>query len=715
MSGLRSSPPAAGSNPMLSKAPKLRTLTVALTFIALSGSAALAQKRYDPGATDTEIKIGNIMPYSGPAAAYGIIGKTEAAYFRMVNERGGINGRKINFISYDDAYSPPKAVEQARKLVESDKVLLVFNPLGTPSNIAIQKYLNGKKVPQLFVASGATRWGQPTEFPWTMGWGPSYQTEARVYARYILQNKPDAKIGVLYQNDDFGKDYLQGLKDGLGTRASSMIVATEAYDVTEQTVDARVAKLQQAGVDVFVSVTTPKFATQSIRKAAAIDWYPVYLQCSVSVAVQSVLKPAGLQNAKGILSTTYWKGPTHPAWKNDAGVARYTAFMAKYLPDADLGDGSVWYAYAVAQTLVQVLKQAGDTLTRENVMRQAASLHDFVPDTFTPGIRIDTAANDFYPIEQLKMMRFDGENWQAFGDAIGGELGGRSTPSTSSPVETTNPSPVDSKPASEPAIVQAQPPRPPVQQAEQPARPPVAPVQPPADYGRRVALVIGNSAYKNAPALPNPKRDAMIVAETLRKVGFQSVTLQTDLGRDAMVNAIRDFARLAQTADWAVVYFAGHGMEVGGTNYLLPVDAVIDSDLDVQLAAVTLGQILNATQRATKLSVVILDACRNNPYANQMQRTAASRGTASRGLARIEPDVGTLVLYAARDGETASDGDGDNSPFANALVKELQAPGVDVRRVFDLVRDDVQDMTKRQQMPYTYGSVSGRQNFYFVR
>jgi branched-chain amino acid transport system substrate-binding protein len=687
---------------MTSRAFRLATLPVAAALIAGSIGAATAQKRYDTGATDTEIKIGNIMPYSGPASAYGLIGKTEDAYFRMINDQGGINGRKITFISYDDGYSPPKAVEQARKLVESDEVLLIFGSLGTPSNTAIQKYMNFKKVPQLFLASGATRWGRPVEFPWTMGWQPPYQTESRVYARYLLQNRPNARIGVLYQNDDFGKDLLQGLKDGLGARAASMIVLQEPYETSEPTVDAHIRKLKQAGVDTLLSFTTPKFATQSLRTAGEIGWKPFYIQSNVSALTESVLKPAGLQNAQDIVSANYVKDPGHPFWKNDAGTVRYTAFVAKYLPGTEPRDGNVVYGYGAAQALVQVLKQAGDNLTRENVMRQAASLKDFVPDTVFPGIRINTAANDFYPIEQMKLIRFKGESWEAFGDVIGGELDGRSTP----PVGVNPPTlaPVVAQPAPAPVVVQPKP-------------APVVAQPAPADFGRRVALVIGNSTYKNAPALPNPTRDATSVADVLRRLGFQSVTLQTDLGREALVNALRDFARTAQSADWAVVYFAGHGMEVGGVNYLLPVDAAIESDLDMPFAALPLSQVLNATERAQKLRVVILDACRSNPYAARMKRTdtLASRSVVARGFARVEPDPGTLVVYAAKDGETASDGDGGNSPFTAALVKNLQTPGVEVRRLFDNVRDDVQDLTKRQQMPYTYGSVSGRQDFYFLR
>ena len=396
---------------------------VSTTVIALTATtgSALAQKKYDTGATDTEIKIGNIMPYSGPASAYGVIGKTEAAYFNKINAEGGINGRKINFISYDDGYSPPKAVEQARKLVESDEVLLIFNPLGTPSNSAIQKYLNTKKVPQLFVASGATRWNDPKDFPWTMGWQPGYQSEARIYAKYLMKEKPDAKISVLYQNDDFGKDYLKGLKDGLGANVS-MIVAEESYETSEPTIDNHIVKLRASGADVFLSITTPKFAAQAIKKMAEIEWKPLHIVSNVSASVGGVIQPAGFENSQGILSAAYAKDGADPQWDNDPGMKKFLAFLAKYDADANKLDGSVVYGYGVAQTMVKVLEMCGDNLTRENVMKQAASLKDFAPDTLLPGIKINTTPTDFAPIDQLQMMRFKGEKWELFGDIISGEL-----------------------------------------------------------------------------------------------------------------------------------------------------------------------------------------------------------------------------------------------------------------------------------------------------
>jgi len=395
--------------------------TAIIAFAATTGSA-LAQKKYDTGATDTEIKLGNIMPYSGPASAYGVIGKIEDAYFKMINEQGGINGRKINFISYDDGYSPPKAVEQARKLVESDEVLFLFGPLGTPSNSAIQKYLNTKKIPQLFVATGATKFGDYKDFPWTMGWQPAYQSEGRIYAKYLLKAKPDAKIGILYQNDDFGKDLLKGLKDGLGDKAASMIVAEESYEVTEPTIDSHIVKLKASGADVYFSMTTPKFSAQSIKKVAELAWKPLYFQSNVGASVGSVLQPAGFENAQGILSAAYAKDGADAQWDNDEGMKKFYAFLAKYAPDANKADGSVVFGYGQAQTVVQVLKQAGDNLTRENIMKQAASLKDFAPDTLLPGVKITTSATDFYPIEQLQMMRFKDKKWDLFGDIIGGEL-----------------------------------------------------------------------------------------------------------------------------------------------------------------------------------------------------------------------------------------------------------------------------------------------------
>ncbi|MDX3966970.1 MAG: ABC transporter substrate-binding protein [Bradyrhizobium sp.] len=403
---------------------KLAAASLALALIAASTSTASAQKKYDTGATDTEIKIGNIMPYSGPASAYGIIGRTEAAYFKKINDEGGINGRKINFISYDDAYSPPKTVEQARKLVESDEVLFIFNSLGTPPNSAIQKYMNSKKVPQLFVATGATKWNDPKDFPWTMGWQPNYQSETQIYAKYILKEMPNAKIGVLYQNDDYGKDYLKGLKDGLGAKAASMIVLEESYETSEPTIDNHIVKLKATGADVFINITTPKFAAQAIKKNAEIGWKPTHFLNNVSASVGSVIKPAGFENAQGIISAAYLKDTTDAQWANDAGMKAFLDFMAKYFPEGDKTDGGTIVGYGVAQTLVQVLKNCGDDLTRANVMKQAASLKDFRTEVLLPGIKINTSATDFAPISSLQLQRFKGERWELFGDVINAEAGG---------------------------------------------------------------------------------------------------------------------------------------------------------------------------------------------------------------------------------------------------------------------------------------------------
>ena len=402
---------------------KLAALSAALAMVAASSSGALAQKKYDTGASDTEIKIGNIMPYSGPASAYGVIGKTEEAYFKKVNAEGGINGRKVTFITYDDAYSPPKTVEQARKLVESDEVLLIFNPLGTPSNTAIQKYLNSKKVPQLFVATGATKWNDPKDFPWTMGWQPNYQSETQIYAKYILKNYPNAKIGVLYQNDDYGKDYLKGLKDGLGSK-TSMIVLEESYEVSEPTIDSHIVKLKASGADVFVNITTPKFAAQAIKKNAEIGWKPVHFLNNVSASVGSVLKPAGFENAQGIISSAYLKDPTDPQWKNDPGMKAWNEFLDKYYPEANRADGGVMFGYTVAQGLVQVLKQCGDNLTRENVMKQAANLKNLELGGLLPGIKVNTSQTDYAPISQVQLQRFKGDTWELFGEVMSGDVGG---------------------------------------------------------------------------------------------------------------------------------------------------------------------------------------------------------------------------------------------------------------------------------------------------
>jgi branched-chain amino acid transport system substrate-binding protein len=401
---------------------RLGAFSAAIAVLAATSSGALAQKKYDTGASDTEIKIGNIMPYSGPASAYGVIGKTEEAYFNKINAEGGINGRKIKFISYDDGYSPPKTVEQARKLVESDEVLFLFQPLGTPPNSAIHKYMNTKKVPQLFVATGATKWADPANFPWTMGWQPNYQGEARIYAKYLLKEKPDAKIAILYQNDDYGKDYVKGFRDGLGAKAASMIVSEESYEVSSPTIDTYIVKFKSTNADVFFNVSIPKFAAQAIKKMNEVGWKPTHLLNGVAASIGSTIKPAGFDNAQGIISTSYLKDPVDPQWKTDAAMKDWNAFLDKYYPEADRKDASVVYAYNVAQTLVQVLKQCGDDLTRENVMKQAANLKNLELGLLLPGIKINTSPKDFAPLEQMQLMRFKGESWELFGEVISGEL-----------------------------------------------------------------------------------------------------------------------------------------------------------------------------------------------------------------------------------------------------------------------------------------------------
>jgi branched-chain amino acid transport system substrate-binding protein len=403
---------------------RLGAFSAALAMLAVTSSGALAQKKYDTGATDTEIKIGNIMPYSGPASAYGVIGKTEEAYFKKINAEGGINGRKINFVSYDDAYSPPKTVEQARKLVESDEVLLVFNPLGTPPNSAIQKYLNSKKVPQLFVATGATKWNDPKDFPWTMGWQPNYQSESRIYAKYILKEKPNAKIAILYQNDDYGKDYVKGLKDGLGAKAATMIVAEESYETSQPTIDSNIVKLKSTNADIFFNVTTPKFAAQAIKKMAEIEWKPLHFLNNVSASIGAVMKPAGFEASQGIISSAYLKDTSDPQWKDDAGMKAFDEFLAKYFPEGNRIDGAVMYGYTVAQGLVHVLKASGDNLTRENVMKQAANIKGLELGSMLPGIKVNTSPTDFAPISQLQLMRFKGDKWDLFGEVISGDVGG---------------------------------------------------------------------------------------------------------------------------------------------------------------------------------------------------------------------------------------------------------------------------------------------------
>jgi len=385
---------------------------------ATFGAPALAQKKYDPGASDKEVKIGGMSPYSGPASAYGAIGKAISAYFAKVNDDGGVNGRKLNFISLDDGYNPAKAVEHARKLVEEDEVLIVFNPLGTPSNSAIHKYMNQKKVPHLFLATGATKWGDPKNFPWTMGWQPAYQSEAKIFAAHILDTKPNAKIAVLFQNDDYGKDYLKGFEDGLGAKAASMIVSKISYEVTDPTVDSQMLSLKNSGADTFFNITTPKFAAQAIKKAAEIGWKPTHYLNSVSASVGSVMTPAGLENGVGIYTASYLKDPTDPQFQKGKEWDDWLAWMKKYQPSGDLKDVNNVYGYTVAQGLVQVLKQAGDNLTRENIMKQAASL-DLTLPMLLPGVNVKTGPDDFFPIEREMLARFNGKTWELLGKVYG--------------------------------------------------------------------------------------------------------------------------------------------------------------------------------------------------------------------------------------------------------------------------------------------------------
>ena len=387
---------------------------------ALAALAAVSAARAEdlPGVTATEIKLGNTMPYSGPASAYGVIGKGDAAFFKMVNDQGGVAGHKIDFISADDGYSPPRAVEETRRLVEQDGVALMFNGLGTPSTAAVQKYLNAKKVPQLFVSTGADRWGDPQHFPWTMGWQPSYRTEAQIYGKYILQNKPDAKIGVLYQNDDFGKDYLAGLKEALGDKYAKMVVKEVSYEVTDPTVDSQVVSLQSSGADVLVTAATPKFAAQTIRKVGDLNWHPLHLMTNVSISVGAVITPAGPEKAVGIISAAYLKDPTDTQWKDDAGMQTWRAFMAKYLPGADLTDSNYVYAYGVSSTMLQVLKQCNGDFSRANIMKQAASLHELEIPVLLPGIKVDTSATNFHPIRAMQLQKWNGKSWELFGDVI---------------------------------------------------------------------------------------------------------------------------------------------------------------------------------------------------------------------------------------------------------------------------------------------------------
>jgi len=389
--------------------------------LAVATQAAAAEKKYGPGASDTEIKLGQTSPFSGPASAYSVIAKAQAAYFKMINDQGGVNGRKINLMTLDDAYSPPKTVEQTRKLVEQEEVAVILNPLGTPTGLAVRKYLNDKKVPQLFVGAGATLWGDHKQFPWSIGFQPSYQAETAVYAKYVLKNKPDAKIALFYQNDDAGKDYGNGFKKGLGPEHAKMVIAEATYESTDPTIDSQIVKLKASGADVLFVHAIPKQAAQAIRKIGEIGWKPdMFFLAATSTSVSSVLQPAGFQHAKGIISAYTFKDPNDPQWKDDKDVQAWNEFMRKYFPDGNRLDQLIVYGYVVAEATVQVLKQCGDDLTHENIMKQAANLDVVVP-MLLPGIKIKTAPDDYFPIEALRLQRFNGENWQLFGETIGSD------------------------------------------------------------------------------------------------------------------------------------------------------------------------------------------------------------------------------------------------------------------------------------------------------
>jgi branched-chain amino acid transport system substrate-binding protein len=397
-----------------------RTLITTIGAASLVPAApAIIRAAETPGVTATEIRLGNTMPYSGPASAYGTIGKVIAARFKMANDEGGFAGRKVNFISYDDGYSPPKTVEQTRRLIEEDKVAALFADLGTPTNSAIQRYVNQKKVPHLFLATGADKWGDYQQFPWTIGWQPSYVTESQVYAKYILAQKPAAKIGILYQNDDFGKDYLHGVRDVLKDKYEKQVNAV-SYEVTDATIDSQLVSLQSAGVDVLMTIATPKFAAQAIRKVAGMNWKPLHVLTGVAVSVGAVMIPAGPENGVGIISSAYLKDPTDPRWDNDAGMKEWRAFMAKYYPDGDLKDGGNVSGFALTHTMLHVLKQCGNDFSRENMMKQATSLHDLDNPTLLPGIKLNTSPTNYHPIRQLQLMRWTGKTWELFGDIIEG-------------------------------------------------------------------------------------------------------------------------------------------------------------------------------------------------------------------------------------------------------------------------------------------------------
>jgi branched-chain amino acid transport system substrate-binding protein len=396
----------------------VRLLVVLAVSVAMGSSVALAEKKYGPGVTDTEIKIGQTYPYSGPLSAYATIARAEAAIFAKINAEGGINGRKINFISLDDGYNPAKTVEQTRRLIEQDEVLLMFNPLGTPTSLAVIKYLNQRHIPHLFLATGASVFGDYHTYPWTMGLQPNYRTETHLLAKYIMKNLPDAKVGLLYQNDDSGRDFRQGVHEGFGDQVTRFIVKEVSYEPSDPTVDSQVISLQASGANVFLNLVPVKAAAQAIRKTASLGWRPAIFVSSISASIETVMKPAGVENAKGALSVAYLKDPADPAFKEDAAMRDHLALMQRYYPDGNPAEAANVYAEIAAGALIQVLKQCGDDLTRENVMRQADNLRDFAHPLLLPGIKIDTSPTDHYPIQQVQLIRFDGEKWVRFGELL---------------------------------------------------------------------------------------------------------------------------------------------------------------------------------------------------------------------------------------------------------------------------------------------------------
>ena len=390
-----------------------------LALAAVISTSPAAEKKYGPGVSDTEIKLGQTVPYSGPVSAYGTIGKSQAAYFEMLNSRGGVNGRKIRLISLDDGYSPPKTVEQTRKLVEEENVLAIFSPVGTPTSSATHKYLNAKKIPQILIQSAANKWNDPGNFPWSMSWSPNAHSETHVFGKYLLQAKPQAKIAVLYQNDDFGKDLLKGLRQALGAKAEQMIVATASYEVTDPTIDSQIVSLQASGADTLFEFTTLRFAAQAIRKAYDLGWKPLQFVPYPASSVAAALTPAGLDKSTGVMTSGFVKDPADPRWKSDPAFQEWVAFMKKYYPDGDLTDQLNVWGYVTAQVMVQILKHCGDDLTRENLMKQAASLKNLELPLYLPGIRNNTSASDYRMIRQMYLMRFDGKKWVVFGDLQG--------------------------------------------------------------------------------------------------------------------------------------------------------------------------------------------------------------------------------------------------------------------------------------------------------